>query len=255
MGPRELVFWGEWEPPADVRGLGPLSTNVLFSPQYPVFPGRPKSQNTDPFVFDGEFLYCCCKQVRKDGTVTFLRDLDHGDVLIFGSHVGGTFVLDTVFVVGERSTLYALSSGPIQLNKQVPHSFVEATLKPLANPSTGPEGCVMQPAATSDASHADDHAGACGPTGTSEPVEFRLYWGATPENPADGMFSFAPSAIAAQPVPWFDRVDIGIFEFIEKGMTAGFRDCHYPALAGWAQMAKAALGAGLVLGTQFQLRK
>jgi hypothetical protein len=57
------------------------------------------------------------------------------------------------------------------------------------------------------------------PSGVS-PAEFRLYWGATPGHPIDGMFSFAPAA--------FERPDLGQFAFIARGMTAGFRDCGPP---------------------------
>ena len=255
VGPRELIFWGEWEPPADVRGVGPHPTNVLFSPRFPIFPGRSGLHNTDPFVFDGEFLYCCCKQVRKNGTVTFLRNLDPGDVVLFGSHVSGTFVLDTVFVVGQRSCLYRPSLRSMELDKQVAHSFVEATLKPLANQSPGQKGDGMQPAGSLDEADPEDNGygcSACAPLGS---VEYRLYWGVTPDKPLRGSFSFVPAAIADKPIPWFDRLDIGEFEFIQKDMKSGFRDCHYPAAEGWTQVAKRTLEAGLVLGTQFQLRK
>jgi len=52
-------------------------------------------QNTDPFVFGGEFRYSWCLQPSRRS----LRDLDMGSVILFGSRVNWKFVLDTVFVL------------------------------------------------------------------------------------------------------------------------------------------------------------
>ena len=54
-------------------------------------------QNTDPFVFGESFLYTCCQQF-KNNRPTQLRYLAPGSVILFGSHRGGRFLLDTVFV-------------------------------------------------------------------------------------------------------------------------------------------------------------
>ncbi len=52
-------------------------------------------QNTDPLVFGDHFLYSNCRQ-RQNGK---MRDLAHGSLVLFGSKLGGQFVLDTLFVV------------------------------------------------------------------------------------------------------------------------------------------------------------
>ena len=51
--------------------------------------------NTDPFVFGECFRYSNCRQTHCED----LRKLAPGSVILFGSNLGGAFVLDTVFVV------------------------------------------------------------------------------------------------------------------------------------------------------------
>jgi hypothetical protein len=58
----------------------------------------------DPFVLGDRFLYTRCKQFKGDRP-TFLRDLATASLILFGSRVGGEFVLDTVLVVAD-GTLY-----------------------------------------------------------------------------------------------------------------------------------------------------
>lgn len=223
-----LLFWGEWESRADVRLIGPGAAHALYVPIYPVFPGTPGLQNTDPFVFDGPFLYCCCKQLRDDGTATYLRNLERGDVILFGSQVAGRFLLDTVFVIRE-SQLFDSARGPKELKGRLADSFIEATLKPLANPGRG--RCET----------------GCGPG------EYRLYWGATPGARVDGMFSYAPAKLADDPVNSFERPSLENLEFIENGMNMGFRNCYCPERQGWEIVTRVVTERGLTLGTSFQL--
>lgn len=58
-------------------------------------------QNTDPLVFGDSFLYSNCRQ----GAIGRLRELRAGSVIVFGSVVSKSWVVDTVFVVGDESTL------------------------------------------------------------------------------------------------------------------------------------------------------
>jgi hypothetical protein len=66
---KELIFWGEWEPPTNVSSLHPL--NDLY-PQWLHSRVLPLNitgcfgdlQNTDPYVFDGAFRYFVCQQAR-----------------------------------------------------------------------------------------------------------------------------------------------------------------------------------------------
>lgn len=248
-----LVFWGEWEAPADVRQIHSDIASALFIPRMPHYSPECGLQNTDPFVFDGPFLYGCCKQFRKNGSYTCLRELDRGDVILFGSHLRGSFVLDTLFVVARTSTYFA-STGPSELASMVAASFVEATLKPLAyNCQTSPTACNFE------LGNNHGKSVSCGPPrdGTQGPT-YSLYWGATPDDPVNGMFSFVPAKLATEPIEPFERpaihIDIGE-KIIKPGMTAGFRRV-YPVKSQyetWRLVATKVLDEGLLLGTWFQL--
>jgi hypothetical protein len=114
-----FTFWGEWEPQSQVRRL--VSEDNSDGPQWLHIPhvnldelaNLVKSaqlscstlgvQNTDPLVFGDLFRYVLCQQYRKSGS-TKLAYLNQGDIILFGSHIGGCFALDTVFVIG----VYAL---------------------------------------------------------------------------------------------------------------------------------------------------
>lgn len=116
----EVYFWGEWEPwsrftpivLANQTGDYPKYIHEPFynnSPgAYPPYAEKGYRQNTDPFVFSGDFLYCLCKQDRYK----ILKVLAPGSLILFGSckKPGSLskqdqqtkcayFALDTVFVV------------------------------------------------------------------------------------------------------------------------------------------------------------
>jgi hypothetical protein len=117
-----FTFWGEWEPQSEVQLLHQKSRSGyprwLHTPRLnlnqiealrkqgcnPCAPGGP--QNTDPLVFGDQFRYTLCQQFQKN-TVnpTQLMQLNKGDIILFGSCVGGQFALDTVFVVGISAPL------------------------------------------------------------------------------------------------------------------------------------------------------
>lgn len=115
-------------------------------------------QNTDPFVFDENFYYSCCKQVH----FTSLRSLDVGSLILFGStisarHSGPAFALDTVFVVGEKRT-YTSKTFKNDLSSFVPKYYDEIMGFKTWNSST----------------------------------QFTCYKGASFNNPVYGMYSFVP---------------------------------------------------------------
>lgn len=107
-------FWGEWEGPSrKVSSL--IGDDVLpHSLVEPMFPGYPAIteglQNTDPYVFGKQFLYTLCKQVKKNGKPTFLTRLAPGTLVLFGSKLGGRFVLDTVFVIDDAISHHSLET-------------------------------------------------------------------------------------------------------------------------------------------------
>jgi hypothetical protein len=114
-----------------------------------------KLQNTDPLVFGDYFLYSNCRQ-RQNGK---LRALAPGSMVLFGSKVGGQFVLDTLFVVGEGSRTFARGSSE---ELGMPTWIDEVLFAPLQ-------------ASTK-----------------SQDDAFRLYLGRTYEEAPEGPFSFVP---------------------------------------------------------------
>jgi len=164
----DLVFWGEWEAHSEVveqiAEPLPAGPRAIVRPFYVV----PKSycglQNTDPFVFDG-FFYTGCQQRTIRGP-TQLRYLKVGSVVLFGSCVGKSeFALDTAFVVDDwiehDRHNWRQTAAP-----HVPAVYRDVTLAAWYQPLGG---CCSEP---------DD--------------SFRLYFGATHENPLAGMYSFFP---------------------------------------------------------------
>lgn len=131
-----FTFWGEWEPPSRVtklpEGTDPAHPRWLHEPVLSSGgaslqnPGRDlpcqstrarcgwdskAQQNTDPFVFGHYFHYALCQQTRR-GAATRLAALEEADMILFGSHRHGSFVLDTVFVVAQYHDLHPDDRAP-----------------------------------------------------------------------------------------------------------------------------------------------
>ena len=160
-------FWGEWEAPSAVQEIAhrvpdgprwlhtPIPIANLGAHQVP-----DGAQNTDPCVFGHCFKYFVCKQP----TFTSLRALEAGSVILFGSTIdprgNAVFQLDTVFVVNNW------------IDYQVGHPIgandprIDATYREVSL----------------DRDCADIAVG----------EYLRLYFGATPEDPVEGMYSFSP---------------------------------------------------------------
>ena len=170
---RELMFWGEWEPPSEVVREFPLplrdGPRYLYRPYWERRRSVRGLQNTDPFVFDG-FFYSICKQLRG-GRPTQLRHLLPGSVILFGSHLRGEFVLDTVFVV-KRSVDHTDRTFRERLDGHVPRHYPDVALAPFySTDSRDASGCAVG-------------------------LDMRLYVGATVDDPVEGMFSYFPCADA-----------------------------------------------------------
>jgi len=228
----ELVFWGEWEPESETEELsssGPGGPHWVHRPYYvppEVFRrDRAVLQNTDPFVFGDRFLYTLCRQWKKAGGVrrpTALRDLDVGSLILFGSHKDGSFVLDTAFVVG-ASVLHDAQTWATVTRGLVPDAYADVTLRPTYEWGGG--------------------------------EELRLYFGATPGEPVNGMFSFVPCAPADNASPGFARPAIDLREHITPSLLMGAklaRDLPVDRIkAIWQSVARQVLDQGVYLGTRF----
>lgn len=105
----EGYFWGEWEATHETYSEGNWR---ITSIKTPVFNGLVSQKrkcsvscsegdprlNTDPYVFGDFFIYSNCQQSHYPK----LRNLEENDLILFGSHQGGFFILDTVFVVDRQ---------------------------------------------------------------------------------------------------------------------------------------------------------
>lgn len=232
----DLTFWGEWEPESEVveefrDGLvgGP---EHLWRPYYVVPQSYQGHQNTDPFVF-GTFLYGICQQFRKTGP-TKLRYLDRGSVILFGSCLADEFVLDTVFVVRDWAD-HKLQTYTSALAGRVPQEYIDVCVRPLyASDGKVEDGCVPNQAQS-----------------------WRLYIGATHDNPLEGMYSFFPCLPRSGAKRSFCRPAIRDGEFVTGSSRQGFRlnpqvsvrDCTRL----WQEVVEQVLSAGLWMGVNAEM--
>ena len=95
-----LRFWGEYEGHSRFKLLEPLAGVPYWENpcalHHPFFCAQGmQDQNTDPWIFGEHWYYAICQKSR-------LRNIQAGDLILFGSEFGDGFYLDTLFVVQER---------------------------------------------------------------------------------------------------------------------------------------------------------
>ena len=151
--------------------------------------GQPARQNTDPFVFGPSFLYSNCRQFTSQLRPTRLQRLAPGSLILFGSHLRGQFVLDTVLVVASR-TPYTIGR-PDQPSARVSAAFQAATIEPLAS------------------------------IGRLRGRTAQLYRGVTYQSRGPGgIFSYAPARLDGTR---FSRPALSGSRFVNPAMTMGFK--------------------------------
>ncbi|MDY0145898.1 MAG: hypothetical protein RBS84_07945 [Kiritimatiellia bacterium] len=233
-----LMFWCEYEAPAALvkTFTDPLpdGPKFLFAPAPMAFyPHDPPLMNTDPFVFGNHFFYSICKQNNRRGP-TGLQRLARGSVILFGSGKHRSqFIVDTVFVVADYID-FNLTDYRETLKDRVPSEYFHATLEPVVYE--------MQ---------LRNHS----PSQT-----FRLYIGATPDQPIEGMFSFFPCRpFSNTESRGFARPTIRRKGTITDNLTQGQRMNPQPDLAAvqilWSDVTRQILEQGLCLGVQAELPK
>ena len=177
----ELTFWGEWEPQSHFTRIdNPVEDGGPHFIHRPVLDlNEPKRdtlkrcrQNTDPFVFHEQFLYRCCKQTTKKGQ-TQLAHLLPGSIVLFGSRVNGLFAIDTVFVVGDFKDYFDQRGG--------------VKFDPNLEQYAKSVGVGLKSSRRRNGSGCGNHSG-CGNKHSLK----RLYYGASPDNRYEGMYSFVP---------------------------------------------------------------
>ena len=221
-----FTFWGEWEPPSEVSVLPQKAKGY---PQWLHIPklllGTPPAngQNTDPLVFCDRFRYAICRQFNSNQRRTQLGLLNEGDVILFGSHIGGRFTLDTVFVVGSYSDWDKngkLPDGESELHRKI-------AIEPFRKATTG-----------------------CGQSFPS--CGLRLYAGATWSS--DMPFSFVPCLPSGTRPSGFPRPVIqptGVLKsLISPKLKQNFRVSSVEdASEVWKVVVKQVLAQGCALGT------
>ena len=241
----DLHAWGEWEPESDlIAQLSPppsgspyprdLWPRYLWRPYYVPKDSYEGLHNTDPFIFGPRFLYSNCFQSPRPG----LKRLDKGSVIAFGSgkKIDGEWrwMLDTVFVVRDYKK-YRASRALDDLRGWAPATFLDVTGGPLCADATGDSSCAP----------------------LSE-EQLRLYVGATPDDPVDGMFSFFPASPARDdagfPRPLIDLPAAYFNPRFFRG-PSGFRRPRTPGELRdlWTKLVRQVRDAGLVLGTYAEL--
>jgi hypothetical protein len=174
----------------------PRGPVCVHEPYYSRPPDTVRLQNTDPCVFGG-FRYTCCQQHFR-GKPSGLQRLAPGSLILFGSSLGGAFVLDTLFVIADEGISHDSASYRQKLSGYVPSAYFDVTLDPW---------------------YADPF----------EPC--RLYQGATVGAPLNGMFSFFPAIPWAPGTAGFARPSIRLPELISDGLTQN-RKCTQVSEAG-----------------------
>jgi hypothetical protein len=175
----DIVFWGEWEPPAkhleSLAGTGELPNNLFqpFPPSIENYEMNGLEKDTDPYIFNEQFLYGICQQ-STDKDLNKLKTLPKGSVILFGSKLNNKFVLDTVFVV-EDSIRYSLNEyQQILDDPRIPEMYEDVFFKRLRGDSLNTSNCPPE-----------DSTNWLKET-------FTLYFGANPDRRVNGMFSFFP---------------------------------------------------------------
>ena len=168
-----LWGWGEWEPESTLlpncipKASDRWQPRQLWKPYYVQRPDYKHLHSTDPLIFGGQFLYSNCHQANYPK----LKQLARGSVIAFGSGSKCGWMLDTVFVVSDFIR-YEINGDWTRLKRKVQKEFLHVTGGPLL------------------ANDGED----CSPDGCARGDKtLRLYLGATPEHPVDGMFSFFPA--------------------------------------------------------------
>lgn len=202
----DLYFWGEWEQPSIVTMLPSDSREIInnVDPTYLHMPLKGKLneceddmyerynskenphvgyQNTDPYVFGDRFYYSCCRQVGK-----VMKSLKRGDIILFYSGIeknsgneenARTLMLDTVFVVAGAYLEYGRDSKGVWIKYKNVRFYNDEIKNEIAGKVTDTYlNGVLNAIWFGREAKSDTAFGNV------------LYYGATPKDRVDGMFSY-----------------------------------------------------------------
>ncbi|MGD1156415.1 MAG: hypothetical protein ABSA41_11350 [Terriglobia bacterium] len=230
----DIVFWGEWEPESKAERIDkPIKKHgpqYVYKPYYVVPESYEGLQNTDPFVFGDQFHYFGCKQP----TFKQLSHLLPGSVILFGSRIDHAFVLDTVFVVGNRTSIN--HSSVKDLERHVCQKYMEVTVFPWYKNVAKGKAC----------------AGA-------NSQKCRLYFGASYDKPIHGMYSFFPCQPYAEKPKGLARPRIILPGVITGNLGRGVKYTEQPSLNAmkllWGKVVEQVKSKGLALGVYAEMPK
>ena len=213
-----LYFWGEWEAKSDVTKISGNKKDLphfVFKPFYSIPIGN---VNTDPFVFGTQFYYCICKQ----GSYTSLRNLNKGDVILFGSCLRGNFVLDTVFVVKDWDE-YKVSKIP-ELRDKYNQPFYDVSLIPITKRPIVPEKMIIEKDSFCLPICLDDDTDSCP---THAVATYRIYKAVmyNERHNFNGIFSYSPCISKENKGEFgFERPIIKIPSIISDNLKQGIKN-------------------------------
>lgn len=98
-GEELLEMWTEYEAPTTAEALiGKKPGEARYVHKIIQEVGKP-TLNTDPWMFYPGFVWTTCRHEKANGATEVPSE---GDIVLFGSSVGGAWVLDTVLVIDDR---------------------------------------------------------------------------------------------------------------------------------------------------------
>lgn len=239
-----VYFWGEWEAPSKVTPTKQNNSNFsknIFEP-YCTSSLPKNSVNTDPFVFGNQFYYCTCKQ----GHYPSLRDLEKGDILLFGSKKDNYFILDTLFVVKDWKEYKKIDIK--DLKSKYNNVFYDVSLKPMVQT---PELSCKE--ITEDKEKTGICKSKCGDDKTDyihakDTKVYRIYNALMYEdNKGDGIFSYSPCLPDPSGKNGFERPAMN-FPYISQTLKQGIKIIRGEDIdKAWHQITQEILNKGLKL--------
>jgi hypothetical protein len=214
----KLYFWGEWEAQSHCRRINhpvPDGPHFIFNPYYHL-PLPVNAANTDPFVFGDQFYYCICKQAHYSS----LRDLKPGDIILFGSCKNKQFVLDTVFVVKNKSSYFL--NKITSFRKKLNEAFSDVSFGPLEQLSRVDKKELLEQNNLCLPLTCDDDTDYCA---SVQEDEYFVYEAVMYEERHDfnGMFSYAPCLANETGSLGFARPVVSNPDIITQTLNQGLR--------------------------------
>ncbi len=211
----DLTFWCEWEPPSEV--VKRFSDPSPLRPRYLYHPFWYEPEPGRWLQNTDPFVFGDCFRYTvcrqyRDGRPTKMQHLAPGSLILFGSRLRSRFVIDTVFVV-DRWIDY---DHPAALEGLVPPAYETITINRI------------------------------------DIARYRLYTGATFEQPYHGMFSFVPCLPHTEAARGFARPTIILPGLVSDLLAMNFRRRVQPNVDAmkqiWDEVVRQVKEQGLMLG-------